>query len=333
MRRPAPLPASAEEPDNTATQAPRAPRPRLFGSRVVAVETADRADAGERPAADDDLEPAADSHSVTAVIDDDAVPAPGDASTPLVRSSDVWRAARARRKALRAEIRRFTQRSRRRRIAVWGSVGAVVALVLGSVVAAYSPLFAVEEITVAGAHAVDAAAVQQALDGQIGAPLALVDASAVKAALMEFPMIESYALEARPPHDLLVRIVERTPVGVIRSDAGYTLVDAAGVVLATTPEKPEGQPALSITGGVDSAAFRSAGLVVRSLPAQLRAQVTKVTASSADDVTLSLGDGKTVVWGSEDGSVEKALVLVALIENAPDSRTFDVSAPTVPVVR
>jgi cell division protein FtsQ len=105
------------------------------------------------------------------------------------------------------------------------------------------------------------------------------------------------------------------------------------VVLATTQEKPEGQPTLSITGGVDSAAFRSAGLVVRSLPAQLRAQVTKVTASSADDVTLSLGDGKTVVWGSEDGSVEKALVLVALIENAPDSRTFDVSAPTVPVVR
>ncbi|MGB3375558.1 MAG: FtsQ-type POTRA domain-containing protein, partial [Microbacterium sp.] len=191
----------------------------------------------------------------------------------------------------------------------------------------------VEKITVAGAHAVDAAAVQQALDGQIGSPLALVDASAVKAALMEFPMIESYALEARPPHDLLVRIVERTPVGVIRSDAGYTLVDAAGVVLATTPDEPEGQPTLSITGGVDSAAFRSAGLVVRSLPAQLRTQVSKVTASSADDVTLSLGDGKTVVWGSEEDSVEKALVLVALIKSAPDSRTYDVSAPTVPVVR
>src|SRR5690606_19622355 len=254
------------------------------------------------------LEDGADADSVTAVIDDDALPvASDDVSTPLVRSSDVWRAARARRRALRAEIRRFTQRSRRRRIAVWGSVGAVAALVLGSVVAAYSPLFAVEKITVAGAHAVDAAAVQQALDGQIGSPLALVDASAVKAALMEFPMIESYALEARPPHDLLVRIVERTPVGVIRSDAGYTLVDAAGVVLATTPEKPEGQPTLSITGGADSAAFRSAGLVVRSLPAQLRAQVTEVTATSADDVTLSLGDGKTVVWGSEDDSVEKAL--------------------------
>lgn len=331
MRRPAPLPASAEEPEKAEAEAPREPRARLFGSRVPTAE-AGRADADERPAVDDHEEHV-DEHADTAVIDDGALPSGKDAETPLVRSSDVWRAARARRKALRAEIRRFTQRSRRRRIVVWGSVGAVLALVLGSVVAAYSPLFAVEKITVAGAHAVDAAAVQQALDGQIGAPLALVDASAVKAALMKFPIIESYALEARPPHDLLVRIVERTPVGVLRSDAGYTLVDAAGVVLATTPDKPEGQPTLSITGGADSAAFRSAGLVVRSLPADLRAQVTKVTASSADDVTLSLGDGKTVVWGSEDDSVEKALVLVALIKKAPGSRTFDVSAPSVPVVR
>ena len=330
MRRPAPLPASAPEPGNAETETPREPRFRLPGAR--AVDATGRTDAAERVSGDD-AETVVDGDSVTVVIDEQALPVAGSHGSALVRSSDVWRAARARRRALRAEIRRFTQRSRRRRIAVWGSVGAVAALVLGSVVAAYSPLFAVEKITVAGAHAVDAAAVQQALDGQIGAPLALVDASAVKAALMEFPMIESYALEARPPHDLLVRIVERTPVGVIRSDAGYTLVDAAGVVLATTPEKPEGQPTLSITGGADSAAFRSAGLVVRSLPAQLRAQVTEVTATSADDVTLSLGDGKTVVWGSEDDSVEKALVLVALIEKAPDSRTFDVSAPTVPVVR
>jgi len=332
MRRPAPLPASAQEPDNAETEARREPRSRRFGSRGSA-GAAGRADADERTTSEGHEEPV-DAHAETAAIDDSALPsADDDARAPLVRSSDVWRAARARRKALRAEIRRFTQRSRRRRIAVWGSIGAVVALVLASVIAAYSPLFAVEKITVAGARTVDAAAVQQALEGQIGAPLALVDASAVKAALMTFPMIESYALEARPPHDLLVRIVERTPVGVIRSDAGYTLVDAAGVVLATTPDKPEGQPTLAITGGVDSAAFRSAGMVVRSLPAQLRAQVTKVTASSADDVTLSLGDGKTVVWGSEDDSVEKALVLVALIKNAPGSRTFDVSAPSVPVVR
>ncbi len=59
-----------------------------------------------------------------------------------------------------------------------------------------------------------------------------------------------------------MRIVERTPVGVIRSEAGYTLVDAAGVALSTTSDQPAGQPVIDVAGGVDSAAFRSAGLVV-----------------------------------------------------------------------
>ncbi|MBQ3358932.1 MAG: cell division protein, partial [Microbacterium sp.] len=86
--------------------------------------------------------------------------ASGDAPTS---TRDVWRAARARRKALRAEIRRFTQRSRRRRIVGWSIVGALLLLVGGSVAAAYSPLFAVEKITIVGATTLDPAAIEAAL--------------------------------------------------------------------------------------------------------------------------------------------------------------------------
>lgn len=305
MRRPAPLPAPAQEPQKVAPTARRVTPLRIGEEHRDAAADPEQADAGAGAA---------------------------ETGAP-VRSSDVWRAARARRRALRAEIRRFTQRSRRRRIVWWSSIGAVVALILGSVVAAYSPLFAVERITVAGAHAVDASAVQHALRGQLGSPLALIDASAVKSALTGFPMIETYALEARPPHELLVRIVERTPVGVLSSGAGYSLVDAAGVVLATTSQKPDGQPILTVDGGTRGAAFRSAGLVVRSLPADLRGQLKEVGAASADDVTLTLQDGRTIVWGSHDDSSQKAVVLVALMKGAPAAHTYDVSAPTVPVVR
>lgn len=245
---------------------------------------------------------------------------------------DVWRAARARRKALRAEIRRFTQRSRRRRIAWLGGIGAVVLLIGGSVAAVYSPLFAVEKITVAGATTLDPAAVEAALADQLGTPLALVDTSEVKAALLGFPLIETYALEARPPHDLTVRIVERTPVGVIRSNAGYTLVDAAGVALATTSDKPAGQPLIEVSGGPDSAAFESAGLVVRSLPADVRATLTGVSATTADDVTLTLSTGMTVVWGSADESGLKALALAAAMVKNPDAASIDVTSPDVAVV-
>lgn len=336
MRRPAPLPTPAEEPADDGFDEPAAGRRGRAGESESDASAADdtqplsfESDDTDEASHDRGAVESGDAESITMPIDD----SDREKVRSAVRGAEVWRAARARRKALRAEIRRFTQRSRRRRIITWGSIGAVVALIGGSVIAAYSPLFAVETITVAGAKTVSAAKVQQALQSQIGAPLALVDASEVKSALTEFPMIETYALEARPPHELLVRIVERTPIGVIRSGAGYSLVDAAGVVLSTTPEQPKGQPVLRITGGVDSQAFRSAGLVMRSLSAKLRAQVTEVKATSGDDVTLKLDDGKTVVWGSEKDSVLKAAVLVRLIKASPDSGTFDVSSPSVPVVR
>lgn len=244
---------------------------------------------------------------------------------------DVWRAARARRKTLRAEIRRFTQRSRRRRLIWIGIIGAVVVLVGGSAAAAYSPLFAVRKITVVGASALDPLAVESALSAQIGTPLALVDAGEVKAALVAFPLIETYALEARPPHDLTLRIVERTPIGVIESEAGFTLVDAAGVALSTTPTRPEGQPVIEVAGGIESTAFESVGLVVRSLPDEVRSAVVAVRATTLDDVTLTLGSGLTVVWGSADQSVEKARTLSTAMAVTPNARSIDVSSPDVVV--
>ncbi|MDI9892926.1 FtsQ-type POTRA domain-containing protein [Microbacterium sp. IEGM 1404] len=249
---------------------------------------------------------------------------------------DVWRASRARRRALRAEVRRFTVRQRRRR-RVWIGVGiAFVVMVLGTAGAAYSPLFAVERVDVVGTSQLDAATVADALSSQVGTPLAMVDDSAVKAALVRFPLVESYTLEARPPHDLVVRIVERTPVGVVQTPAGYTLVDAAGVVLSTTPTAPDGQPVIDAAGGTDAEPFHAVGRVMRALPDGIRSQVTAVSATTPDDVTLTLGaTGTKVVWGSADRSAEKARVLDLLMQKSPPDRTkeYDVTSPEAGVLR
>lgn len=264
--------------------------------------------------------------------DDDAADA-GD--TPAIGLREVWRATRARRKALRAEVRRFTVRQRRRR-AVWlGAAASVVLLVLITIGAAYSPLFALETITVEGTAQLDAGEVEAALGAQRGTPLPLVDESAVKAALVTFPLVESYTLEARPPHELVVRIVERLPIGVIETRAGFTLVDAAGVILSTSQTAPPGVPVLTITGGTSSRAFDSVGRVMRTLPEAIRAQVTAVAASTADDVTLTLGGTNTqVVWGSADESALKAVALQTIMAARPpaDVSVYDVSSPRAVVV-
>ncbi|MCM3500362.1 FtsQ-type POTRA domain-containing protein [Microbacterium sp. P26] len=310
MERPSPLPSTP-----ASARPAKAPAPR----ESVAAPTADET-APILPLARTEVPPL-----------DERVP---DAEGASLR--DVWRASRARRRALSAEVRRFTVRQRRRR-RVWIGVGAAfLVMVLGTAGAAYSPLFAVEQIDIEGASSLDVAAVTDALSGQIGTPLAMVDDSAVKAALVRFPLVESYTLEARPPHDLVVRIVERTPIGAIQGPAGFTVVDAAGIALSTTPEAPAGQPVLDIAGGPDSAAFRAAGRVVRALPETVRAQVTAVSASTPDDVTLTLGaTGSRVVWGSADRSAEKAIVLDRLMAKSPPDRVkeYDVTSPEAGVVR
>ena len=249
---------------------------------------------------------------------------------------EVWRASRARRKALRAEVRRFTARQRRRRALWLAAAASVVILALATIGAAYSPLFAVERIVVVGAQQLSADEIAGALDGQIGTPMPLIDESAIKAELVAFPLVETYTLEARPPHELVVRIVERTPIGLIETRAGYTLVDAAGVALSTAATPSAGTPVLTITGGVDSDAFAAAGQVMRSLPEEIRAQVTAVSASTPDDVTLTLGGTNTqVVWGSAERSADKALVLQRAMSARPpaDVVSYDVSSPDAVVVR
>ena len=263
---------------------------------------------------------------------EEADPTAAQDDVPLT-ARDLWHATRARRKALRTEIRRFTQRSRRRRIG-W-IVGAALALLVvgGSIGAAYSPLFAVETVTVEGTSALKAADVQKALSGQVGRPLALVDSSAVKAALVAFPLIETYRLEAHPPHDLVVRIVERTPVGVLQADDGrFTVVDAAGVVLSTAEARPAGYALIDVAGGTGSKAFAAVGTALRSLPAELRGQVDGATASTPDDIVLKLSGGAQVVWGSAEQSALKTRSLQALMKASPGAASYDVSSPGVGIV-
>lgn len=321
MRRPSPLPPPARTPSKSAT--------------------ADSSDPGIVSQRDTPRPRGADSDAAAPLIPLDPGPRPGHADVgpeqgEAVGWRDVWAARRARRKALRAEVRRFTARQRRRRAVLLGVAGALLVLALGTLGAAYSPLFAVETITVVGAEQLDDEEVSSALSGQLGTPMPLVDESEVKAALIGFPLVESYTLEARPPHELVVRIVERTPIGVLDTRAGFTVVDAAGVALSTAATAPSGLPLLDIRGGVESDAFTAAGQVTHSLPDTIRAQVTAVAATTADDVTLTLGaTGSRVVWGSAEQSAQKAMTLeMAMVGNPPQSvSVYDVSSPSAVVVR
>lgn len=243
-------------------------------------------------------------------------------------------ASRQRKRQERRERRRFSAEARGRRrqwIIVLAAVGALVLFVGAGV---FTPLMAVKDVEVTGIESVNTADVQRALERFEGRPLALIDDAEVHRALEPFPVIQRYAVERVPPHTLVVRIEERVPVISVAGADGVQLYDAAGVLLGAADAAPAGVPvgegALTDLG---SAAFRSASRALRDMPAELRAQITGATASSAQDVSFALSNGVTVLWGDADDSRRKAVVLQSMLASLADQpiTRIDVSATEAPV--
>lgn len=210
-------------------------------------------------------------------------------------------------------------------------------LVGGVALVTLSPLMSLTTIVVTGTARLDAAAVEQALEGHRGTPLALLDEGGVRDDLAQFALIRSYSTEVVPPHTLVVRVVERAPIGAVARGDVWDLVDAAGVVVESTAERPVGVPSLALAVTTpEELPFRSVIAVLLALPTDLRDRVDVISATTRDDVSFSMvGAGHRVVWGSGDRSEYKARVLAAAIGATDQSVAweYDVSAPDSLVVR
>lgn len=261
--------------------------------------------------------------------------APTPPKPPSARS--LRRADKIAQRYEKAEMRRFTRRARHRRIgwltgfAILGVVGALIAT------AVFSPILALREIRVHGTSRLDPAVIQDAVAGQLGTPLALLDEARIRGELGQFTAIRSYVTELVPPGTLLIHVVERSPLGTIATPAGFDVVDAAGVVLESTAERPPALPLLRIDAeGPDGTGFASMAEVLRALPADVLAQVDSISARTRDDVTLALsGSDQRVVWGSAADSDRKADILAALLARFATAGPgeYDVSAPGSAVFR
>jgi cell division protein FtsQ len=259
-------------------------------------------------------------------------PAPRQTVPKPVAGRELRRAEAARRRYERSEVRRFTRRTRRRRIT--GVVTVICLLVLFGLVAAaiYSPLLALKRIEITGTSRVNKQTVLNAVDGQLGTPLALLDFGRIRAELSTFPLIRSYVTESVPPDTLVIRISERTPIALLQTAAGYSVIDAAGVVLQDASTRPAGLPLLTGSAALTkNAAFAASVDVLLSLSPDILAKVDSITAQTTDNVTLTLVGGATVLWGSDEQSALKGRVLSTLIADQPGAARYDVTAPTTPV--
>jgi len=248
----------------------------------------------------------------------------------------VRAASKQRLSAEKAEYRRFTEVTRRRR-ATWAlSLGSVGLLILSVVVLTLSPVLAFREVRVEGGDRVTSSAVADALAGLYGEPLARVSDERVQRALEPLTLIQAFETRIEPPGTLVVRILERKPLGAVRGSNVFEVVDAAGVVLWEEPALPVGLPRILVDADPSSPSFSAISRVLLVLPDELLSQVEGITATTLDDVRFTIrGSSHEVVWGSSERSVDKARVLrAALIAlDAQESQVIDVTTPDSMVVR
>jgi cell division protein FtsQ len=238
-------------------------------------------------------------------------------------------------------VRRFTP-PRRRTIIIL--VVALVLLGAGSVWLLYgSQWLRVERVSVSGTRVLTPAQVREAADVPAGSPLISVDTDAIEARLRQkLPRIDAVDVVRSWPHEIGLKVTERTPVLLVQKGRNFVEVDKKGVRFATVSEAPKGVPALKLTlsrSGSRAASLRrfdetrlvrEAVRVAGALPAAVARDARSVEVRSYDDISLELGDGRTIGWGSGENGADKARTLTALMKAAPGARHFDVSVPTAP---
>jgi cell division protein FtsQ len=195
-----------------------------------------------------------------------------------------------------------------------------------------SRFFVVRSVQVTGVHRVTRSQVIQAAAIPMGLPLIRVDAAAVSRRVEEITQVQSTQVTRSWPDGVTIAVTERTPAIAVARGSGYDLVDRFGVVVASASRRPRGMPLFLPAGPLlGSPSVAAAVAVLHELPAALSGRLRWLNAPAANDVTLHLTGGVTVVWGGPDRAVAKARVLAILMRT--HAHLYDVSAPTVATTR
>jgi cell division protein FtsQ len=216
------------------------------------------------------------------------------------------------------------------KVLMWSALLSVVVVGLGLLLY-FTPIMSARSIVVTGLGAVSQEEVVTAAAVKTGTPLLQVDTDAVAERVAGIRRVASARVQRQYPSTLRITVIERIPVVVKDYPDGSHLFDKDGVDFATAPPPP-GVPYLETENpGPSDPATKAALAVMTSLRPEVAGQVGRVSAPSVAAITLTLTDGRVVVWGTTDRTEEKALKLGALLTQP--GRTYDVSSPDLPTVK
>ena len=232
----------------------------------------------------------------------------------------------------RKDFRRRRFAGRRRRLRTLGALVLVLALVSAGLWAVFfSPYVSAEKVQVSGNDAVRRSQIERSARVPVGTPLARVDLDAIAARVESIPAVRRAEVSRGWPHDVRIRVLERTPVAVIDRGNGLQAMDSRGILFGGYAQRPRGLPLVKSAAGTRAEALTEAGRVLGALPAEVARKVDYLEVATVDQIRLVLKNGRTVIWGSVEASPQKAAVLAVLLKRP--GREIDVSVPGRPTTR
>lgn len=216
------------------------------------------------------------------------------------------------------------------KVLLWTTGTSVVVVGLGLLLY-FTPIMSVRSTVIIGLGAVTQDEVLAAAAVAPDTPLLQVDTDAVAERVATIRRVASARVQREYPSTLRITVTERIPLVVKDYPDGPHLFDRDGVDFASAPPPP-GLPYLDAdTPGPTDPPTTAALQVLTALSPEVASQVSRIAAPSVASITLTLNDGRDVIWGTTDRTDEKALTLGALLTQP--GRTYDVSSPDLPTVK
>jgi cell division protein FtsQ len=216
------------------------------------------------------------------------------------------------------------------KVVIWTVLLALAAVALGLVLY-FTPLMSARNLVVVGTGVLTREEILAAAKVQPGTPLLQVNTDQVAERVAALRRISTARVQREYPSTLRITVVERIPIAVKDFPDGPHLYDRDGVDFATGPPPPA-LPYLDVDNpGPTDPPTEAALDVLTALRPEVAGQVGRIAAPSIASITLTLTDGRVVVWGTTDRTQEKADKLAALLTQP--GHTYDVSSPDLPTVK
>jgi cell division protein FtsQ len=214
----------------------------------------------------------------------------------------------------------------------------VVALVCGSIILTYTPMFGARSVEVEGTRRLAPKQVMRIAGLAVGTNVMHLDTGRAEARLEDEPWIHDATVSTELPGTITITVRERVPALVLDAPDGRRLLAADGTDLGHAAASLTLPTVTAIEGStLDEASLAQAGRAVAAMAPALRTRVDAVVVSLEDGLTLTIDGDVEVRFGGPDEAVAKAQALRAILDHADERGasllSIDVSVPAAPTAR